>query len=232
MNGRTTMAEGKWIHDLKATTPPADAARHVLTVRLEVVRDHVPGALHEADKDPEHVHQLRVSTRRSGAAVGISACCLPDKAYKAARKKLRRLRRAAGEARDWDVFFLALTTGQRRAGEKQRAGLDYLAGYARGRRAAAGAHLAEVCPDHPFAFDKLLAATVAAVHRPHGPHHPATLLDLARPMLCGLVNELDEAAAKDLNDYEHLHQVRIIGKRLRYAMEVFAECFAPPFREE
>ena len=43
---------------------------------------------------------------------------------------------------------------------------------------------------------------------------------------------MNQTASDDLNDYENLHQVRIIGKRLRYAMEVFAGCFAPPFREK
>jgi CHAD domain-containing protein len=32
--------------------------------------------------------------------------------------------------------------------------------------------------------------------------------------------------------YEDLHSVRVVAKRLRYAMEVFAECFAAPFREQ
>src|SRR5262249_193985 len=44
--------------------------------------------------------------------------------------------------------------------------------------------------------------------------------------------ELDEAVDRNLEDYEHLHQVRILGKRLRYAMEVFADCFAAAFREQ
>ena len=35
----------------------------------------------------------------------------------------------------------------------------------------------------------------------------------------------------NLEDYAHLHQVRIAGKRLRYAMEVFADCFSLSFRE-
>src|SRR5271166_2129584 len=47
-----------------------------------------------------------------------------------------------------------------------------------------------------------------------------------------LLGELNQTASDDLNDCENLHQVRIIGKRLRYAMEVFAGCFAPPFREK
>ena len=63
------MAEGKWISDLMATTPLADAARLTLGVRLEVVRDYLQQALHQADKDPEYVHQLRVGTRRAVAAL-------------------------------------------------------------------------------------------------------------------------------------------------------------------
>ena len=47
-----------------------------------------------------------------------------------------------------------------------------------------------------------------------------------------MLAELDAAATADLEDYEHLHRVRILGKRLRYAMEVFAPCFAAPFKEE
>jgi CHAD domain-containing protein len=55
---------------------------------------------------------------------------------------------------------------------------------------------------------------------------------LARPLLVRLVQELEDAAVQDLDDYDHLHQMRIIGKRLRYAMEVFADCFAEKFRKE
>jgi len=166
--GEIVIADGKWISDLDAATPLADAARHVLTVRLEVVRDHLPLALDEADKDPEHVHQLRVGTRRAGAALEIFACCLPEKAYKAARKKLRKVRRAAGEARDWDVFLLALTQPERSPTPKQRAGLDFLIGYAFAQRDVAQAYLQDVAEDYPFSFDRFLAETVAAVHNPHG----------------------------------------------------------------
>src|SRR5262249_17462802 len=51
------------------------------------------------------------------------------------------------------------------------------------------------------------------------------------PTLTRLLAELEEAAGGDLDDYAHLHQVRIAGKRLRYAMEVFAGCFTRPFRD-
>src|SRR2546425_13053533 len=97
------MAEGKWISNLNATTPLVDAARRVLAIRLEVVRDNLGLALREPDKDPEHVHQLRVSTRRAGAAVEIFALCLPDKGYTAAPRQLPRIRPGAGSARDLDM---------------------------------------------------------------------------------------------------------------------------------
>jgi len=222
------MAGGKWIEDLHVDTPLADAARHVLSVRLEVVRYYLPKALHEPDKDPEHVHQLRVGTRRAGAALRIFQGCLPGKAYDRARKRLRRLRRAAGAARDWDVFLESLAT-RRRTKLGQRPGADFLAGYALGQRAVAQNQLAEASKDIPDGFESLAREIVASVRRPA--LGAKSLLDLARPLLGDLLNELDRAVGHDLTDYEHLHQVRIIGKRLRYAMEVFGSCFDIPFRE-
>lgn len=225
------MPNGKWIPDLSATTPLADAARRVLTVRLEVVRDYLPLALREPDKDPEYVHQLRVGTRRARAALDIFAACLSPKVGRSARKRLRRIRRAAGEARDWDVFLADLVAWAAEKPDKHRPGLDFLTGYAVVQRQAAQVHLEEAGRRFPFSFDRFLADTVAAVQEPQD-RELATLNDLARPLLSAQVKELEQAVVGDLEDYEHLHRVRIIGKRLRYAMEVFADCFTPQFREE
>jgi CHAD domain-containing protein len=224
------MADGKWIADLKPTTPLADAARHVLTIRLDAVRHHLPPALQHADEDLEHVHQLRVATRRAGAALRIFAVCLPAKIYDDGRKELRKLRRAAGDARDWDVFHNMVTAWCQQQAAARCPGLDFLIGYATAQREMAQTQLLDVAGDAPLTFDRFLAETVAAVHRPPN-SGPRRLIDLARPMLSGLRQELEQAAARDLNDYAQLHQVRIAGKRLRYAMEVFADCFAASFRE-
>lgn len=226
------MADGKWINDLTPETHVADAARQVLTVRLEVVRDCLRLALREADRDVEHVHQLRVGSRRAGAALRIFSSCLPDKVRKAARNHLRQVRRAAGAARDWDVFLLELSDQIVGPTQRQQPGIDFLMGYALSQRVAAQAHLEEASIGFPYEFDRMLAETVAAVHKPHHNGVVRTLLDLARPMLAEMLAKLERAAATNLNDYENLHQVRILGKRLRYAMEVFADCFSPAFREE
>jgi CHAD domain-containing protein len=225
------LAVGKWISELKATTPVADAARHVLTVRLEGVRDYLPLALQQAFNDPENVHQLRVGTRRARAALDIFAACLPSKVYKGARKHLRNIRQVAGEARDWDVFLASLTQRAREPGRKLRPGLDCLVGYAVAKREAAQLQLEEAGKNLPFAFERFLAETVAAVQKPNDPRL-CTLADLALPRLTGLLRELDEAASLNVDDHAHLHQIRIVCKRLRYAMEVFGDCFDSAFRAE
>lgn len=46
-----------------------------------------------------------------------------------------------------------------------------------------------------------------------------------------LMKEFEDMATPAPASYEDLHRLRILGKRLRYSMEVFAECFEPPLRE-
>ena len=225
------MAEGKWISDLKPDTPMIDAAEHVLSVRLQVVKDYLPRAALEADDDAEYVHQLRVGTRRADAALRIFAGCLPKKSYRKARRRLKKLRRAAGAARDWDVFLAELLGREQIADAKHRGGLDFLIGYALGQRAAAHADLEAVFHEEGPAFETFLVRTVEAIRPPDGKTAPAILVDLARPILFECLKELEQAALSDLSDYAQLHQVRIAGKRLRYAMEVFADCFDPEFRD-
>jgi CHAD domain-containing protein len=224
------MADGKWIEGLTADTPLEEAARKVLGVRLRLVAEWLPRAVDEAERDVEHVHQLRVSTRRADAALRIFAGVLPRRAYREARRRLRTLRRAAGAARDWDVFLGALGERREGAAEAEGPGLDFLIGYSLGQRDAAQAALAAADAAEGGGFGMVTSATTAAVRRPDS-SDPQTMGGLARPLLATLLRELHRAASGDLTDYEHLHRVRILGKRLRYAMEVFADCFGPGFRE-
>src|SRR5262245_61133094 len=143
------MAEGKWISGLKATTSLPDAARLTLKTRLEVVGGCLDLALRESAKDPEHVHQLRVGSRRAVAALELFASGLPHKNYRRGRKRLRRLRRAAGIARDWDVFLLALASRPR-----ARHATGFLFGFASGQRAAAQQILTQAADEFSFGFEQ------------------------------------------------------------------------------
>jgi CHAD domain-containing protein len=223
------MADEKWISGLRGSMPVTEAAWRVLTVRLGVVLDRLPPAVEHADEDIEHVHQLRVGTRRAGAAVRIFADCMPGKLHKRMRRTLRAVRRAAGAARDWDVFLEAMSKRSERTTGKERAGVDFLLGFGQGQRVSAQDALRMATEGAVEQLQDLLAGCSDVAE---AADTGTTLRALAVPRLTELAQELENAARGDLSEYDALHQVRILGKQLRYAMELFESCFAPPFREE
>jgi len=224
------MSDGKWFSDVDAETNLPDAARRVLTARLQVVGKHLDSVAKAENDDPEHLHQLRVSSRRTTAALDIFAECFPAKVHRKAKKELKRLRRAAGAARDWDVFLVSLKS--RAVPSKTRAGLDLLIGCALGQRLTTGAQLKLTAGDYAKDFGRFSEHLVAAIYRQENQVKSQTLSSLPPTALFPLVRALDDAAGKDLTDSDNLHQVRIAGKRLRYAMEILAGCFTPPFVEQ
>ncbi len=229
--GGDPMSGGKWVTGLTPEMPADGAARVVLSVRLSAVRHHLPLAAERAGEDAEHVHQLRVATRRAGAALRTFRDFLPKKALRGAKAALRSVRRAAGEARDWDVFLdrLAASKALRTAGRRPAG--DFLAGYALGFRAAAQEVLATAAAEQAAAVETLGSDLPAAVRRPKSADAPRTLAEHGRVVLGELFArfcaEVDAGPASPAE----LHRLRITAKRLRYAIEVFAGCFPPPLKE-
>lgn len=223
------MADGKWIEGLSAGTPVADAARVALAARFAVVRHFLPLAAERPHEDAEYVHQLRVGTRRAAAALRAFADALPRKPLKEAKRTLRALRRAAGDARDWDVFLAALPAAKALAASKPAQ--DFLTGYAFGQRAAAQHRLSAAAGEAGPLFAERSAELVA---RARGPADdapgPPTFGDLAAAQLGALFAEFTEGARAHPKDPDALHALRIAGKRLRYAIEIFADCFPPALK--
>lgn len=214
------MAEGKWIDGLDPGMPVADAARLVLAARFETVRHFLPLAAEKPYEDSEHVHQLRVGTRRARAALKVFGDWLPRKRLKAAKKSLRLIRRAAGDARDWDVFL-------QRMGGRTDAGpaIDFLIGYALGERNAAQARLVEAAADGYSDLDAL-------VDRVPSPRKADDMFgELALDQLGDLFDSFTDAVEANPTEPGALHQLRIHAKHVRYAIEIFAPCFAAPLRD-
>jgi CHAD domain-containing protein len=223
------MADGKWISGLRGDTPIATAARAVLGARLAPVAKFLPRAVRRAHQDVEHVHQLRVATRRCRAAIDLFRLCLGDELYERFRRTLRCIRRGAGPARDWDVFLLSLPEPQAKSSAKDAPGLHWLAGQACALRAQAQVELQAIAPEARKALIRLRRGLKRELTRPR---KQPDLRQVAAPQLLALVEELEQAAARDLSQYEQLHQVRIQGKRLRYAIEVFADAFPSELKME
>lgn len=224
------MPDGKWIEGLTPEMPVADAARVVLAARFGVVAHYLPLAAERPHEDIEYVHQLRVGTRRAGAALRIFADDLPKKPRKAARRRLRTVRQAAGAARDWDVFLSGLgdVAASKLAGGKPA--IDFLRGYGLFERVAVQSHLVEAAAETGRWFADAAQDLADQVKGPGGEEN--SFGDLAGRHLHDHFVEFTAAVAADPAEPTALHEVRIAAKRLRYEMEIFAACAAPPLREQ
>ena len=60
-------------------------------------------------QDIEHIHRMRVASRRLRAALPLFASCFPEKKYQQWMQEIQRITRALGEARDTDVQIAFLT---------------------------------------------------------------------------------------------------------------------------
>jgi CHAD domain-containing protein len=225
------MRRTKWIDVESPEEPVSRVARRALQGRLELVWYYLPAAALEPEEDIEYVHQLRVSTRRAMAALEIFESLAPRKRRKWFAKQLKRIRKAAGDARDYDVMLqrLAPICEAEQGGAGQRF-LKWLAE----RRADAQApiraiHRRLVKRRFPRRIDTL----VARVRFRGGPdRQEPSFACAARSNLRPLAEAFFAAGAADLSSVAALHQFRIQGKLLRYAMEVFAGAFGPALRKE
>ena len=92
-----------WLVTDGGRTPVVKVAARSLRKRLEAVWREL-GAACRPRHDPERVHQLRVATRRTLAALTAFRGVIPGKQRIWFEKRLRRIRRAAGSTRDLDVL--------------------------------------------------------------------------------------------------------------------------------
>ena len=85
--------------------------------QLAAIREEMPGVC--GRRDIEHIHRMRVATRRFRSALPLFFLCLPGKRVRRWRRRLRGITRALGEARDADVqiaYLVEYLDGVRRRG--------------------------------------------------------------------------------------------------------------------
>lgn len=161
----------------------------------------------------EHVHQLRVATRRALAAVDAFRPVIPLKKRTWFENRLRRLRRAAGEARDLDV--LAIRLGGHDAATARGRLVKMLAKKRRESRAPIREALDELmAADWSTRVDRLLADV-------RGRRRRSRFRSYARRRLKPMVESFFKKADRSPHEDDDIHALRIEGKRLRYALEIF-----------
>lgn len=225
------MRKSKWIEVRSPQEPVETVARRALDVRLRLVWHYLHLAATKADEDVEHVHQLRVSTRRAVATMETFSNLLPPKRALWMEKQLKRVRQAAGDARDLDVLLDRL---RKLAESESITTFEPLLESLERERRNAQEPIEQVYkkldrknfPRRKRGLIKRarLRTKVDKLSRP-------TFECAARKALRPLVDDFFIAAAADFTDYHALHAFRIQGKQLRYAMEIFAGAFDKRFQE-
>lgn len=227
---------GKWIKGVRSDTPLAEAAERVLDVRLRAVERALPLAVSDGMAEPEGVHKLRVATRRAGAALTVFEDCVEPKAARRARKRLKKVRRAAGTARDADVHeAMFRDVLEHASSEEQRSILKQIVERLGEERLTGRDSIRTVFEDG--GVERLAKARRRVLRRievgsvPDDAHMP-TMGEAARSALAEALGNVREQAQEELSDLDALHELRIRMKRLRYTMEIFEPCFDDSFKEE
>jgi CHAD domain-containing protein len=222
-------SSAKWIEGLAPESSVEDAARRSLEPRLTAVVQQIPMAAHLADQDIEYVHRLRVATRRATAALKLYRDCM-SKPRRWISKRLRKIRQAAGDARDLDVLADRLV---REYGDAVAPIIELI----HADRAAvqpAILRVAERCREH----DRFIRKTANLLQSIHAPKshadgsHPAPFRDFAAQQLVKVAERFESAMPNESSDPPALHQFRIRAKDLRYAIELVAPAFDNKLRKQ
>ncbi len=218
----------KWDKTARPDSLVVDVAYRALADRLGAVLYYLPLAALRADEDSEYVHQLRVGTRRVNAAFKVFADVLPQRRTRRMSKILKRVRRAAGAARDLDVLaerFTNLRDGGLLAAELPVARISLLRQDAQQWIIEANRRL------RPGKLRRSVRKLLTRI-RKRRKSHDRRLDDMAPRALRSAAQVFFEAGRGDLCVAENLHEMRIAGKQLRYAMELLAGAFDASFRKE
>jgi CHAD domain-containing protein len=207
--------KSKWIRGLTPAEPFTQAAELALSQRLPVVWHYLPLAAKHHSDDTEHVHQLRVATRRAAAAVEIFTDSLPQRRAKWIARQLKSIRRAAGKARDMDVLAERLALEKT---DDEQVFDEITLQRIRVQRPIVDCHQKLKAEG----FSQRCQELVDRI-KWRGKGAEPTLAKSSRHILKPIAKRFIRQANKNLADFDQLHQLRKDSKRLRYALELLID---------
>lgn len=227
-----SLPASKWISDLSPDENIENAAKKSLKLRLDAARALLSKSATSQKNEAETIHQSRVACRRAAATLELYADCLPARRSEWIAKRLKKLRKAAGPARDFDVLrerLAQLAQGvdgapavlQPIESESRTAHREFRKSHRRLRK-----------------DERLLRRLKSLPRRVGAPQNSADsspdetrFADWSRTQLRRVVQEFFDAAPVLGSPAEELHQFRIECKRLRYTVELVGATFPSELRE-
>jgi CHAD domain-containing protein len=218
------MAKAQPIEDLDCEAQASIMASKVLRIRFDEMLE-----FHAAATGPDGVdgvHDMRVASRRFRSALRDFAHLFEKKAVKPVKRDAKAIADSLGDVRDGDVAIEALEKLRERApADEIAAGIERLIDRRRNQRAIAhSAFVRDVTPE----LLESVAANMEQAFREGPSKNETTLRSFA-------IDAIERSHEKFLGRAESiyepfndtsLHKLRLSGKRLRYALELFDRCWS------
>jgi len=228
--------KGKHITGLDCSAPAEQMIRHVLRSQLSAMCGERKRALNWPD--PEGVHDMRVLSRRLRSAIADFEPYL--RKTRVPQTKLRTIARSLGEVRDQDVALAALENLKTETHGVVGQGLEILIRERQLRRDQARADLKKAIKRSAIAellegFENRLSEPAILPDKPEVPTPsppPPTFRSIGTRVIAARLKELKATSPHIYfpTDNNELHELRILTKRLRYAVELFAACWGDDMR--
>lgn len=225
------MAKARRIKGIDCNAVATTGIKLVLIGRFAEMRKLRSDALNW--EDPEGVHSMRVASRRLRSALRDFMPYLRKRGLSSTAKQIREIADALGGVRDQDVAIMALEKLNSEAPADVSNVLNEVIELRRKarddareqlKRSITSARLRQLSSTFAEAVD---AATIERPQRRTGLPLVPKYVDVARVVVLERLSELESLSISLYRplDVEPLHDMRIAAKRLRYALELFQECW-------
>ena len=224
------MAKARKIKGIDCNGSATVGIQHVLIQRFDEMCAFRAAAVNW--KDPEGVHSMRVASRRLRSALRSFLPHLNEREVAPVAKQIKTIADTLGEVRDQDVAIQALEDLSTQAPKRFSHSLQRLIDSRKEIREPARRTLKKEIGKkrlEQLTIEFRGAVTSVAQHQATttSPDSESSYLDVARGVIDDRLSDLEQLS-KSLyypDDVQPLHDMRIAAKRLRYAIELFAECF-------
>lgn len=224
------MAKAKRIKGINCNSEAPAGMKLVLVTRFGELRDFREAALDWTD--PEGVHSMRVASRRLRSALRDFMPYLHKRRLGSVLKSLRDIADALGEVRDQDVAILALDKLESHSPDGVASTLKQVVDARKEIRDQARKELETMLEDSQLKQLELSftsgvdGATLEATGHTQSPL-PISFRKMSRAIILDRLKELEKLSNGLFRPFEveNLHEMRIAAKRLRYAMELFQQCW-------
>ena len=227
------MAKAKKVSGIDCQAPALTGIRLVLQQRFEEMCKLRHSALKW--KDPEGVHSMRVASRRLRSAASDFLPYVNKRVLSSSLKQIKSVADILGQVRDLDVAIMALEKLTSEIPAPYSKTLDEFIEARKEIRKEARKELKAALDklrvqEIAVAFDGALASATTSVGQPGTEQ---SYVNVGRTVIRERLKEVEKLSSSLYRpaQIEPLHEMRIAAKGLRYAIELFADCWDESLQE-